>query len=111
MKFMVNKTVKEEFEQFPCIHCGFDGMLELWQDRKYDTATLSCSQCNKQIRGNISWDADYVACVEKIWNPYNNRQKRIHEAEDELAQIPIKQKKLQQKIEMLNNGFFLKDMV
>jgi len=110
MKLTTSKTVKVEVEQYPCMHCGYDGELKIYQDRKYDTATLTCPKCDRSDRGSCSWNEDYAGCVEKIWNPYNDRKKFIEEAEEALADIPERTKRLLSKLDKLKNGLFFKAM-
>ena len=110
MLLKTSRTVEVEIEQFPCMNCGYDGELKIYQDRKYDTATLTCPQCDRSDRGSCSWNEDYAGCVEAIWNPHNDRQKFINKVEEELAGIPERQKKLMEKLKALKGGKFFKDL-
>lgn len=109
MKLSINVQNKQEFEQFPCIKCGYDGQLDCWQDRHYDTATLTCPQCKADYRGSISWSKDYPECVLKIWNPENDRNLHIENIQKQIDNLPSVKSKLQQTLSNLKKGKFFKE--
>lgn len=110
MNLKTTRTIEHEIVQYPCMRCGFDGQLKLWQDCKYDTATVTCPTCNKSERGSCPWDEDYTDCIEKIWNPHNDRQKYIDACQEELNKLPETKKKLVNKLKALNAGKFLNNL-
>lgn len=110
MILKTTQTINIKIVQHPCIRCGFDDQLDMWQDRKYDTATITCPQCKYTARGSCSWSEDYATCVDKIWNPHNNRQKFIDSCQEELNKLPETKKNLENKLKGLKSGLFLNEL-
>lgn len=68
------KTIKNEVEveALPCLKCG-GTELDFWQDRKYDTGTVTCKKCKQEYRGSCSWlDESPYDLIVKFWNPAND---------------------------------------
>lgn len=110
MNLKTTRTTEETVVQFPCMTCGYDGQLKLWQDRRYDTATVTCPKCDRSERGNCSWNEDYAGCIAKIWNPYNDRQNFINNCQEALNDLLTTKKRLTRKLAALKKGLFLKDI-
>lgn len=109
MKLKLSTVVTTEFEQAPCIKCGYDGKIELWQDRHYDTATVTCPKCKASDRDSISWNAGYEECVAKIWNPMNDRAAHIQRCQEAIDDLPRQKNNLTFKLKALKKGLFYND--
>lgn len=106
MKLILKTVIETEIHQAPCIQCSYDGKLEIWQDKHYDTATLTCPKCQFKARGSISWNSGYEECVNKIWNPANDRTVHIQQCQDAIDDLPKQKSKLIKKLDMLKRGLF-----
>lgn len=110
MKLKMTKAIEVHIEQFPCMNCGYDGDLKFYHDTKYCTATITCPKCDRSERGTCDWNLDFPECVEKVWNPANDRKAYIESTEAALANLPALKKHLIAKLKALQSGAFLKNI-
>ena len=86
-EFTKTTVVETKVIALPCIKCNAED-LDFWQDRHYDSVTITCKGCKASYRGGLSWlNGEIAEAVEKVWNPPNRKPTK-----DELLTILKKQK-------------------